>query len=140
MQLAIQGAQQAMETTWLTNSDFADYRSALGLTIANTQGVQSLIAQKLANGYLSQEEYDKILVSVLATREMLQRVTQRESLPGTDATGDPLVIKGDVVVPDIGSASKVAALINQGIKPSVIDVAESDISQTQEINLIGKVA
>ena len=140
MQLAIQGAQQAMETTWLTNSDFADYRSALGLTIADTQGVQSLIAQKLANGYLSQEEYDKILFSVLATREMLQRVKQRESLPGTDATGDPLVIKGDVVVPDIGSASKVVALINQGIKPSVIDVAESDISQTQEINLIGKVA
>ena len=69
---------------------------------------------------------------------MLQRVKQRESLPSTDATGDPLAIKGVVVVPDIGSASKVAALNNQGIKPSVIDVAESDICQTQEINLIGK--
>ena len=128
-----------METTWLTNSDFADYRSAWA---DDCRYAGRAISDRPEAG-------QRLFVSGGIRQDFGQRschqgdAAAREAagiVAGTDATGDPLVIKGDVVVPDIGSASKVAALINQGIKPSVIDVAESDISQTQEINLIGKVA
>ena len=71
---------------------------------------------------------------MLATREMLIRVKDRESLPGTDATGDPWAIEGDVVVPDIGVVPRAAYLLDI-VKGPARELVQQSVNDASVIRL-----